>query len=229
MSAITVEATATSATFNISSNVDWTVTTDAAGVTFDKNSGNGDAAVTATFPANTSATDDVIIQITVAGTGVDAAIVTITQKKSGGALSHALTSNLQDKITLGDKAYNNDVTVNGDAEKYYALKLGTGSVVGNATVNLPAGTKRFGAYVVAWNAKKGKLEVVAGDDVLKTIDAISNVGAAGNPTFNLVEVSDADYYEVVFDAVLPSDMDVTVRTVAPDYRVILFGINANTE
>lgn len=229
MSAITVEATATSATFNISSNVDWTVTTDAAGVTFDKNSGNGDAAVTATFPANTSATDDVIIQITVAGTGVDAAIVTITQKKSGGALSHALTSNLQDKITLGDKAYNNDVTVNGDAEKYYALKLGTSSVVGNATVNLPAGTKRFGAYVVAWNAKKGKLEVVAGDDVLKTIDAISNVGAAGNPTFNLVEVSDADYYEVVLDAALPSDMDVTVRTVAPDYRVILFGINAYTE
>lgn len=226
---LTVPAETTTATFSISSNVSWTVSTEIAGVTFDKASGTGNSEVTATFPANTSATDDVVIRIVVAGTGVDAAFVTITQKKAGGALTHALTSNLQANITLGDKAYNNDATVNGDATKYYALKLGTSSVVGNATVNLPAGTKRVGAYVVAWSGKKGKLEVVAGNDVLKTIDANSNAGAAGNPTFNLVEVSDADYYEVILDAALPSDIAVTVRTVAPDYRVIIFGINAYTE
>lgn len=51
--AISADASATSATFEITSNVDWTVASDNADYTVSPASGNGNATVTVSFPANT--------------------------------------------------------------------------------------------------------------------------------------------------------------------------------
>ena len=58
-----VSASATSATFTIYSNVDWTVTSDNADYTVSPASGNGESTVTVSFPANTG--DDKVVNITV--------------------------------------------------------------------------------------------------------------------------------------------------------------------
>ena len=58
-----VSASATSATFTIYSNVDWTVTSDNADYTVIPASGNGESTVTVSFPANTG--DDKVVNITV--------------------------------------------------------------------------------------------------------------------------------------------------------------------
>ena len=58
-----VSASATSATFTIYSNVDWTVASDNADYTVSPASGNGESTVTVSFPANTG--DDKVVNITV--------------------------------------------------------------------------------------------------------------------------------------------------------------------
>ena len=58
-----VSASATSATFTIYSNVDWTVASDNADYTVSSASGNGESTVTVSFPANTG--DDKVVNITV--------------------------------------------------------------------------------------------------------------------------------------------------------------------
>ena len=60
---IDVSASATSATFTIYSNVDWTVASDNADYTVSPASGNGESTVTVSFPANTG--DDKVVNITV--------------------------------------------------------------------------------------------------------------------------------------------------------------------
>ena len=241
--AITVEPTATSATFNITSNVDWTAKAETAGVSLDKTSGNGNATVTATFPANTSTTADVVMTITLSGTGVNPVTVTITQKKVIAALTHPLTTNIPEADFTVSKENSSfidaKVTVNGSTDQYFALKLGTSKKSGKATVKLPAGTKRIGFFAVGWKGSKVKLTAAMGALGSQSRDNIrANVGATGNAPYKLVDifenpVGDSHYFEIVFPADklpngLPMDVDVEVSSspkTGTDARAIIFGIN----
>ena len=75
---LSVAAAATTASFNISSTVDWKVESKSAGVTVDKTSGNGDATVTLTFAANTS--DKEVVYTVEVSSSLGTEIVTLTQK-----------------------------------------------------------------------------------------------------------------------------------------------------
>ena len=89
--ATTVAATATSVTWTISSNTDWTITTGA-GVTASATSGNGNADVTLTFAANTGS-EAATYTATVSATGCEDVTITITQSAAGSS------SDITDTIT----------------------------------------------------------------------------------------------------------------------------------
>lgn len=85
---LSVAASATSATFNVTGNVDWTATSDNANFKVEPASGNGATAVKVTFPANTDTENTVTANITVSTTADVATktfTVAITQAKAEGA------------------------------------------------------------------------------------------------------------------------------------------------
>ena len=136
--------------------------------------------------------------------------------------------------TLGSSAYDNtssgssaqSAVVNG-VEVNNLLKLGTGSKVGDATLHVPAGTKKLGFYCVAWNKKTAQVKFSVGGKEITTIEPAANTGAAGNPTYTIT-VSSSDYYEVE----MPSTdaADVKVETLDPaNGRVLFIGLKAITE
>ncbi len=148
-----------------------------------------------------------------------------------GELTHPLTSNLL--WTLGVKAYESTVAVNGN-EAVAALKLGTGSVVGNATITIPAGTTKVGFYGVAWNGAKGTITASAelANGVFYSQDLTANAGAAGSTSNYTMTASDSDYYEInvvsILGAAAPSDIPVTISTVEGALRAIIWGLNYYT-
>ena len=145
--------------------------------------------------------------------------------------SSAFTSNIE--WTLGNKAYSEKANVNG-TENISVLKLGTSSVVGDATIVIPAGTTKVGFYGVAWNGKTGTLTASADLAGGKFYEQSfkSNTGAANSTPYTLI-VSDTDYYEIDVKTLLgsasPVDITVTLSTVSGATRVILFGLNYYTE
>ncbi len=133
--------------------------------------------------------------------------------------------------TLGTNAYDatlaenlaQKATVNG-VEVSNLLKLGTGSKTGDATLHIPAGTKKVGAYIVAWNKKTATLKASVNGKEVASISPASNTGAAGNPPYTIT-VADSDWYEIEVDAT--SAIDMKVETVDPaNGRVILIGLKA---
>lgn len=83
----TVLATATSAKIGVVSNVDWTVTTDASWVTYEKSTDGIDV----TFEANTSETDDRVATFTLSAEEVTPVTVTLTQNKKGIVVAGEVT------------------------------------------------------------------------------------------------------------------------------------------
>ncbi len=135
--------------------------------------------------------------------------------------------------TLGEKAYDNTSgtnaqvgTVNGE-QVNNMLKLGTGSLTGDATLHVAAGTKKLGFYCVAWKNKKAQVKFSVGGSEIATIEPKANPGATGNPPYASINVTTSDYYEVE----LPSGTtDIKVETLDPaNGRVIFIGLKAITE
>ena len=135
--------------------------------------------------------------------------------------------------TLGEKAYDNTSgtnaqkgTVNG-VSVANMLKLGTGSLVGDATLHVAAGTKKLGFYCVAWKGKKASVKFSVDGTEITTITPTANTGATGNPPYASITVTESDYFEVE----LPSGAtDVKVETLDPaNGRVIFIGLKAITE
>ena len=89
--ATTVAATATSVTWNITSNTDWTIT-PGAGVTTSVTAGNGNADVILSFAANTG-NKAATYTATASAAGCDDVTITITQNAAGGS------SEIKDTIT----------------------------------------------------------------------------------------------------------------------------------
>ena len=137
--------------------------------------------------------------------------------------------------TLGEKAYDNTSsgsnaqtgTVNGVSVKNM-LKLGTGSLVGDATLHVAAGTKKLGFYCVAWKGKSAtNVKFSVNGTEITTIKPAANTGATGNPPYKAINVSASDYYEVE----LPSGAtDIKVETLDPaNGRVLFIGLKAIAE
>ena len=135
--------------------------------------------------------------------------------------------------TLGEKAYDNTSgtnaqvgTVNGE-QVNNMLKLGTGSLTGDATLHVAAGTKKLGFYCVAWKNKTAQVKFSVGGSEIATIEPKANPGATGNPPYASINVTASDYYEVE----LPSGTtDIKVETLdSANGRVIFIGLKAITE
>ena len=136
--------------------------------------------------------------------------------------------------TLGTKAYDNTSgnnaqtgTVNGVSVSNM-LKLGTGSLTGDAVLHVPAGTVKIGFYCVAWKGKTAQVKFSVDGTEITTITPAANAGATGNPPYASINVTESDYYEVE----MPSSdaLDVKVETLDPNNgRVIFIGLKAIAE
>ena len=133
----------------------------------------------------------------------------------GGADEGGDTDGISWTIDNNAKSYEAEVTANGT--KYKGFKLGTGSAVGTATLNIPAGTKKISFCCVGWKAKPSEVEFVDASGVVKTIQPASNDGATGNPPFTMT-VADSDYYDLTLDG----QTSLTVRSTDNGFRVVLF-------
>ena len=117
--------------------------------------------------------------------------------------------------TLGSSAYTENASnINGESKT--VLKLGTSSKSGNATINVPSGTKSFTVYAVSWKGKPSKLTFSGVDGLSPTeITPAANDGATGNaPYADGITVSDSDKYTFTFTTALVSDTQITVTSVA---------------
>jgi hypothetical protein len=138
--------------------------------------------------------------------------------------------------TLGNKAYDNttnDYATNvqtalvNNVEVANLLKLGTSKLGGDATINVPAGTKKIGFYCVAWKDKTNSpVKFSANDTEIITITPKANAGATGNPKYTLT-LADTDYYTV--DVPAGATAIKVESTNAAQGRVLLIGIKALTE
>ena len=135
--------------------------------------------------------------------------------------------------TLGEKAYDNTSgtnaqkgTVNG-VSVANMLKLGTGSLTGDAVLHVAEGTTKLGFYCVAWKGKKASVKFSVDGTEITTITPAANTGATGNPPYASITVTESDYFEVE----LPSGAtDVKVETLDPSNgRVLFIGLKAITE
>lgn len=102
---LAVNADATSTTFGIQSNTDWTVESNSADFTVSPASGSGDATITVSFSENTSEESEKTAVITVSGTDADPVTVTITQavKPAGNATVVTVNTNSADLQLTDDQ------------------------------------------------------------------------------------------------------------------------------
>ena len=135
--------------------------------------------------------------------------------------------------TLGEKAYDKTSgnnaqygTVNGVSVDDM-LKLGTSKLAGDATLHVPAGTKKLGFYCMAWSGKKANVKFSIGGTEITTIAPAANSGATGNPPYTIT-VADSDYYEVEMPSTAAADVKVETLD-ASNGRVIFIGIKAIAE
>lgn len=142
------------------------------------------------------------------------------------------TSNITWTANKDSKSYDDGAaTVNGTALDK-VLKFRTSSVIGTATVVVPAGTKKIGLWGVAWKGKNGTLVASVAGQQIYTLDFASNDGATGNAPYTIT-VADSDYYEFdlasILGSALPVDTEVTLSTVEGAERVIVWGLNTYAE
>ena len=137
-------------------------------------------------------------------------------------VAHVLgTSSYDDgviNVTLGENTY----------ENVFSLKFGTSKKYGDATITLPAGTKKLTYYAVAWKGSPATLKFSVGENVIGTQDLAANDGATSNSPYTIT-VTDSDKYEMAFETALAADTTVKVETCEgtnTGFRALLFGIQA---
>ena len=133
--------------------------------------------------------------------------------------------------TLGSSSYNDgviNVTLGENTyDSVFTLKFGTSKKYGDATITLPAGTKKVSYYAIAWKGNPATLKFTVGENE-STQDIAANDGATGNSPYTAT-VTASDKYEITFDTALAAETTVKVETCAgtnTGYRAIIFGIQA---
>ena len=126
--------------------------------------------------------------------------------------------------SLDSSAYSETASINGTAD-VPLLKLGTGSLLGKATLTLPAGSTFLRFYALSWNNKPATLVVKANGAEVATIKPAVNSGVANTAPYTITGVSDSDRYTVTF----PATTTLTVETTdASNTRVVIFAAIATT-
>ena len=228
---ISAKASDVSATFEVKSNVDWTISSSNDKYTVSDKSGNGNKTITINFAANTEA-DAVEVNFTVSTTADVATksyTVVLTHSGKSAAVTGKFTSNV--KWKLGANSYDATSTgsskqsavVNGE-EVSQVLKLGKSDAAGKATLTLPAGTTKVTFYGFSWKETKATLVATVGDKEVAKKELSSNTGVAGNPPYKIT-LTGADLQTIELPSKLATDTDVEITTAAAA-RVVLFAINA---
>lgn len=112
--ALSVGASATSATVKVKGNVAWTASCDNAAFTLDKTSGQGAAEITVTFSANTDPDNPRVANITVSTTADVATksyTVVLTQSKAAAAGTTVVTFSKEELATQGNTISSGSVTL----------------------------------------------------------------------------------------------------------------------
>ena len=110
--------------------------------------------------------------------------------------------------TLGEKAYTEEATVNGETKT--VLKLGTSKLSGDATLTVPAGTKSMTFYAVSWKGVPSDLTFSGADGMSPaTVSPAANEGASNSSPYTIT-VSDTDKYTVTFASALAADTAIKV-------------------
>ncbi len=216
---LTAKADDTSVSFKVSGNVKWTVTSDNADYIVSPASGEGESDVNVTFAANTSESAKTVKLTVSTEEEVATKSYEITLTHSGTATAD-YTSDVEFTVVSDNKAYAEKVKINGDSTEYYALKLGTSSKGGSATVTLPAGTTAVKFYAYAWSGKTATLTFTAGGKAVGTQELKANSGCNNNSPYSLVDVAESDEYTIPVTGVT-SD---TVVTVSADKRAVIFAV-----
>lgn len=121
------------------------------------------------------------------------------------------------EFVLGDNAYNEHGTVNGESKSF--LKLGSNKNNGNATFSVPAGTTRIELYAVTWNNKESATLTLSGDCTIdpESVQIRPNAGAANSSPYT-IEATNEDKYVFNLSGV---DTETTI-TITADARAIIW-------
>ena len=125
--------------------------------------------------------------------------------------------------TLGANASDAKVKVNGSATETAALKLGTSSKAGTATLTVPAGASKISFYGLGWKDKTATLTIKMTGMTDKQAECTANAGVSNNSPFT-VTVAGTDKKTIDLGSALGSTATVTVTTEgSTNTRVVLFG------
>ena len=222
-SALTVEATATSATIAVKSNVAWKVACDAAWVTSFTQSGENNGSIELVLEANTTA-ENRTATFTFTADNVESTVI-LTQAAAGATdTKGTYTSEAFMTGGSGNKFYAEMVSVAGT--QYNCYKLGTSSVVGDYTTKAvgESGDLTLSFYAVGWNGKTSKLNVyLDGVKVGNTLTLVANSGAANNTPYTITPNDDKDYYSIQLTGVTETSK-IKFETVSGATRAIIFGV-----
>lgn len=222
-SALTVEATATSATIAVKSNVAWKVACDAAWVTSYTQSGENDGTLEIVLEANTT-TENRAATFTFTADNVESTVI-LTQAAAGATdTKGTYTSEAFMTGGSGNKFYAEKVSVAGT--QYNCYKLGTSSVVGDYTTKAvgKSGDLTLSFYAVGWNGKTSKLNVyLDGVKVGNTLTLVANSGAANNSPYTITPNDAKDYYSIELTGVTDASK-IKFETVSGATRAIIFGV-----
>ena len=161
-----------STTFNVSSNISWTASSNSSWLTVNPAGGNGNGTITATFTANLSTTSR-IGTITISGAGVSSRSVTVTQSgkkllavtpfnqdvgSGSGSTTFTISSNTSWTITV-DSAWlavnrysgtgNSTITATYSANTLASARIGTITVSGTETNSQPVTVTQSGISLLA--------------------------------------------------------------------------------
>lgn len=137
------------------------------------------------------------------------------------------TSNVS--FTMGTKAYDNKIKIEGT--EYQAIKLGTGSAIGDMSFTVPANTAKIHLHIAGWSGKTSAVTISASNGVTlgtTEITATSDAGMTGNSPFTLSNVSKvtSDYYHVIeLTSPTTEETTITMTSISGKYRVVIWGVN----
>ena len=125
--------------------------------------------------------------------------------------------------TLGANASDAKVKVNGSSTEFAALKLGTSSKAGTATLTVPAGASKISFYGLGWKDKTATLTIKMTGMTDKQSECTANAGVSNNSPFT-VTVTSTDRKTIDLGSTLSAAATITVTTEgSTNTRVVLFG------
>lgn len=223
--AVTVAADATSASFTVESNVEYTVHTDAAWIGLYDETKTSNGEVTILFEANTESTERTALFTVSSTDNTISKTFTLTQSAAGAVVtdySAVYTSNLKfnggKKVKIGETEYD-------------AAQVGSSKNPGSLIFKIPAGTKRLCLHVVGWDGEGGKTHTIAtsvGKISSSSITTTADTGATGSGLFTLskTDYSGKEYYFEFTLTNVTAESTITIKNSAGKSRGVYFGINA---